>query len=70
MLCFSLPQADLPNVFEPFFRVDRSHSRKTGGYGFGLSLCYRIMQAHGGQITLENRPERGTSLVLGFPWQP
>jgi signal transduction histidine kinase len=62
-----IPEADLPNLFEPFYRVDRSRSRKTGGYGLGLSICKRIMEAHGGSIAVANNSERGASFVLTFP---
>jgi signal transduction histidine kinase len=61
------PPEDLPRLFEPFFRVDRSRSRRTGGYGLGLSLCSRIMEAHGGTIEARNRAGRGAELVLTFP---
>lgn len=62
-----IPAEDLPHLFEPFFRVDRSRSRKTGGYGLGLSLCRRIMESHGGAIAAKNNTERGASFVLTFP---
>jgi signal transduction histidine kinase len=62
-----IPEQDLPHLFEPFFRVDRSRSRKTGGYGLGLSLCERIMLAHGGSIRAKNRPQRGACLILSLP---
>jgi len=62
-----VPQADLANLFEPFFRVDRSRSRKTGGYGLGLSICKRIMEAHGGRIEVENNSDRGVSFILTLP---
>jgi signal transduction histidine kinase len=62
-----IPQNDIPNLFEPFFRVDRSRSKKTGGYGLGLSICKRIMEVHGGSISVTNNPGRGASFVLSFP---
>ena len=62
-----IPQADIPNLFEPFFRVDRSRSKKTGGYGLGLSICKRIMEVHGGSIAVTNNPGRGASFALRFP---
>ncbi len=62
-----IAEADLANVFEPFFRADRSRSRKTGGYGLGLSMCRRIAEAHGGQIVAHNNPGRGLSVVASFP---
>lgn len=61
-----IPPEDLSRLFEPFFRVDRSRSRSTGGYGLGLSLCRRIMQAHGGTIEARNRPGRGAEFTLTF----
>jgi signal transduction histidine kinase len=62
-----IPEEDLPHLFEPFFRVDRSRSRKTGGYGLGLSICKRIVEAHGGRIQARNNPGRGACFTLTFP---
>lgn len=62
-----IPEADLAGVFEPFFRVDRSRSRKTGGYGLGLSICKRILEAHGGGISVERNAGRGVTFVLTIP---
>ncbi len=62
-----IPTEDAAGLFEPFFRVDRSRSKKTGGYGLGLSICKRIMEAHGGNIVFQNNPVRGASFILTFP---
>lgn len=62
-----IPAAELPRLFEPFYRVDRSRSRETGGYGLGLSLCKRIMEAHGGGISISSREGEGTEVCLAFP---
>jgi signal transduction histidine kinase len=65
-----IPEADLPHVFEPFYRVDRSRSRHTGGYGLGLSICRRTAQAHGGTLTADRKPGRGTVFTLVLPAAP
>jgi signal transduction histidine kinase len=59
-----IPEADLANLFEPFFRVDRSRSKKSGGYGLGLSICKRILDAHGGSIVVANNAGRGATFTL------
>jgi signal transduction histidine kinase len=50
-----IPEGELQRVFEPFFRLEQSRSRETGGSGLGLSIALSIVQAHGGEITLANR---------------
>lgn len=62
-----IPVPDMPNLFEPFFRVDRSRSKKTGGYGLGLNIAKRIVEAHGGTIAAENTGPRGASFVVTLP---
>jgi signal transduction histidine kinase len=62
-----LPADDLHNLFEPFFRVDRSRSKKSGGYGLGLSICKRIVEAHGGRIEAANRSGRGAEFTITLP---
>ena len=63
-----IPAADAASVFEPFFRVDRSRSKKTGGYGLGLSIAKRIVEAHGGTIAVrDHAPARGTTFEVTLP---
>jgi signal transduction histidine kinase len=62
-----IPEAELARVFEPFFRVDPSRSRKTGGYGLGLSICKRIVEAHGGRIEASSVRPRGARFTLTLP---
>ena len=61
-----IPEEDIPQLFEPFYRVDRSRSKKTGGYGLGLSLSKKIMDAHGGKIEISNNEDRGVTVTLSF----
>ena len=62
-----IPEEELAHIFEPFYRVDKSRTKDTGGYGLGLSLCKTIMEAHDGKIEIQSRPEEGTTVSLFFP---
>jgi signal transduction histidine kinase len=62
-----IPEEDLAHIFEPFYRVDKSRTKDTGGYGLGLSLCKTIMEAHGGKIAVHSRLQEGTTVFLYFP---
>ncbi|MCJ7772934.1 MAG: ATP-binding protein [Desulfobacterales bacterium] len=62
-----IPPEDIPHIFEPFYRVDKSRSKHTGGYGLGLNLCRTIMEAHNGKIEVDSSLGRGTTVSLYFP---
>ena len=62
-----IPQEELSHIFEPFYRVDKSRTKETGGYGLGLSLCKTIMEAHSGKIEVQSGPKEGTTVSLFFP---
>ena len=59
---------DLERAFTPFWRADGSRTRKTGGVGLGLALARRIARAHGGDVTLESAPGKGTKARLDVPF--
>ena len=61
-----IPKEELPYLFEPFYRTDKSRSKDTGGYGLGMSLCKKIMEAHGGKIEIHSEVNVGTTVVLRF----
>lgn len=61
-----IPDADLERVFEPFFRVETSRSRHTGGVGLGLAVVRDILHTHQASITLENRQPRGLRATIRF----
>jgi signal transduction histidine kinase len=62
-----LPQSELEKVFEPFYRVEGSRSRETGGTGLGLTIAKSVAEAHGGSLVLRNRAEGGLEAVLVLP---
>lgn len=62
-----IPDAEFDNVFRPFFRLEASRSRDTGGTGLGLSVANDIIRAHGGEIRLANRPEGGLRVTVVLP---
>lgn len=62
-----IPAEALDQVFEPFFRIEPSRNRDTGGAGLGLSIARDIVQAHGGSITLRNLERRGLEVAIALP---
>jgi len=62
-----LPDDQLEQAFEPFFRGEHSRSRETGGTGLGLGIARNIARAHGGELSLQNRPGGGLMAVLTLP---
>jgi len=62
-----IPDGELLNVFEPYFRLEQSRSRDTGGTGLGLAIAQTIAEAHDGRIVLANRPGGGLRAVLDLP---
>lgn len=57
----------LKRVCEPFYMADKSRSRKAGGAGLGLSLCAEIVRRHGGAISIDSTPGKGTRVEVSFP---
>jgi len=62
-----IPGAELARVFDPFYRVETSRSRESGGTGLGLTIARNIAEQHGGSISLANHPEGGLEATLMLP---
>ena len=62
-----IPDAELPLVFQPFYRVEDSRNRDTGGTGLGLAIAQSVVQAHGGELTLANRTGGGLRACIKLP---
>ncbi len=60
--------ADLPRAFEPFFRAQTAQrNATTGGLGLGLTLCRRVVEAHGGTIEAHGTPDGGATMSVLLP---
>jgi signal transduction histidine kinase len=62
-----IPEDQQTKVFEPFYRVETSRSRNTGGTGLGLTIAQNIAQQHGGGVSLSNLPQGGLEVRLSLP---
>ena len=66
---FGISQEYRDSIFQPFFRVDKSRSRKMGGVGLGLALVREIAVLHGGSVTVEASSDQGTTFLLVLPME-
>lgn len=62
-----IPEKDLPNIFDRFFRVDEARERNTGGHGLGLSIARIIVLRHGGKMMVGSKPGVGTRFTVLLP---
>lgn len=62
-----VPQEEIGRMFEPFARVGEARERGRGGYGLGLAITGRAVQAYGGRVTAENHPDGGLEVIIRLP---
>ncbi len=60
-------ESSLQQLFRPFFRLDESRERKTGGVGLGLAIAQRAVRLHGGEVSASNAPGGGLEVTIAFP---
>jgi signal transduction histidine kinase len=63
-----IPAADLPRLFEKFYRGSQREARQEKGSGLGLAIVRSIVEKHGGKVWVESRPGRGSSFFVEMPW--
>ena len=62
-----IPEEERDRIFEPFYRLDRSRDRATGGFGLGLSIARKAVRLHGGSLRVERSPLGGARFVIALP---
>ncbi len=62
-----IPPEDLPHIFDRFYRTDRSRTRHTGGSGLGLAIVRSLVELHGGRVTAESMPGKGSRFSVFLP---
>lgn len=63
-----IPEEDIAHIFERFYRVEKSRTSDAGGTGLGLAIAKELVEAHGGQISIESRPNEGTAVRIAIPF--
>jgi len=64
-----IAQEQMEQLFQPFVQLDSRLSRRYAGTGLGLVLTYRMAEIHGGSVTVESRPGRGSTFTIALPWR-
>jgi len=62
-----IPEGDLPQIWERFYRADKSRARASGGTGLGLAIVKRIVEMHGGHVAASSRPGKGSCFAFELP---
>jgi len=65
-----VPEEGLKSIFRPFYRMDLSRQRSTGGYGVGLAITERAIRLHGGEVEARNAPQGGLIVEMTLPLVP
>jgi signal transduction histidine kinase/CheY-like chemotaxis protein len=64
-----IAETNLAQIFEPFVQLDGGLDRRQEGTGLGLSLVWRLVEMHGGSVSIESKPDQGSRFTVSLPWQ-
>ncbi|MBP9096670.1 MAG: HAMP domain-containing histidine kinase, partial [Ignavibacteria bacterium] len=59
-----IPDNEIKYIFEPFYRVDKSRNKSIAGYGLGLNIVKKIIEAHNGTIEVKSEKDKGTEFIV------
>jgi signal transduction histidine kinase len=62
-----IKRTDMDNLFKLFYQVDSTYQRKYGGTGLGLAICKRLVELHGGTVTVKSKYKSGTRMIVSMP---
>jgi signal transduction histidine kinase len=62
-----VPNENLEDIFQPFFRTDSARDRESGGHGLGLAIAHRSVTLHYGKIWAENKSQGGLKIIVELP---
>lgn len=62
-----IPESEVPNIFDRFYKVDKARAGGRGGAGLGLAIAKRLVEAQGGIIMVESKPEQGARFIIALP---
>ena len=61
-----LPENEIPNIVEVFYKIDKSRKNIDNGLGLGLAICTEILKSHNARLEILSKPGEGTKVIINF----